>query len=58
MDALDERLVGLVRGGETVFHGCSSTESLRIEVSVVYNPSESLNNRTGAQSPGYEPWTD
>lgn len=31
MDALDERLDGLVRGEETVFHGCSSAVSLRIE---------------------------
>lgn len=37
-DALRERFSGLVRGEETVFHGCSSTISLRIEVSVAYNP--------------------
>jgi len=37
-DALGERFSGLVRGEETVFQGCSSTISLRIEVTVVYNP--------------------
>jgi len=36
-DALRERFSGLVRAEETVFHGCSSTISLRVEVSVVYN---------------------
>lgn len=37
-DALRERFSGLIRGEETVFHGCSSTISLRIEVSISYNP--------------------
>ncbi|KAF9792932.1 hypothetical protein BJ322DRAFT_87416 [Thelephora terrestris] len=31
MDAHRERLDGLLRGEETMFHGCSSTISLRIE---------------------------
>jgi len=31
VDALGEHFDGLVRGEETVFHGCSSTISLRIE---------------------------
>jgi hypothetical protein len=34
-DALRERFDGLVRGEETMFHGSSSTISLRIEVSIV-----------------------
>lgn len=37
-EALKERFSGLVHGEESVFHGCSSTISLRIEVSVAYNP--------------------
>lgn len=39
-DALRGRLDNLVRGEEPVFQGCSSTVSLRIEVSVVHNSSE------------------
>jgi hypothetical protein len=36
-DALRERFSGLVQGEEAVLHECSSTVSLRIEVSVVYD---------------------
>jgi len=42
LDALKERFDGLVQGGETVLHGCPSTTSFRIEVKVVYNPSDAL----------------
>ena len=56
LDALKERFDGLVQGDETVLHGCSSTISLRIEVRVVYNPSDvfaGLNMRSGrATNPG------
>jgi len=56
LDALKERFDSLVQGGETVLHGCSSTISLRIEVKVVYNPSDAsaeLNVRSGrATNPG------
>lgn len=58
VDALRENFDGLVRGEETVFHGCSSTISLRIEVSIGYNSWEHFEYRTGAQWPGYNPWTD
>ena len=36
-DALRERFSGLVQGEEAVLRECSSTVSLRIEVSVVYD---------------------
>lgn len=56
LDALKGRFNGLVQGCETVLHGCSSTISLRIEVKVVYNPSDALaelNMRSGrATNPG------
>jgi hypothetical protein len=39
-DALRERFPGLVRGDETVLHGSSSTISLRVEVSIVHDPSD------------------
>ena len=41
-DALRERYDGLAKGEETVLHGSSSTISLRIEVSIVYNPSDAV----------------
>jgi len=40
LDALKERFGGLVQGNESVLHGYSSTISFRIEVRVVYNPSD------------------
>lgn len=39
-DALGERFDGLVQGEERVLHACSSTISLRIEVSIMYNLSD------------------
>ena len=36
-DALRECFSGFVQGDETVFHGSSSTISLRIEASVVFD---------------------
>lgn len=41
-DALRECFDGLVQGEETVLHGCSSTISLRVEVSIAYSPSDAF----------------
>jgi hypothetical protein len=55
MDAHRERFDGLLRGEETMFHGCSSTINLRIEVSNVLNFWGDFEYRTGGEGQVVDP---